>query len=543
MKFLVQHFLVFLVVLVFASTATAQNTLLHLDKSFYVTGEVVWYKFYLPQAEENKDAIVNVLVSDKQGKVLEQFYLQANENGHIEGYYKIPFDLDSDYYRISMLQSAAAETTLATAVFPIYNDLQAANIASTPDSLLNKSATLQLEDLMIDLQLNKSDYSPRETIRGSISIKDKNGQPIKGNISVAVSDAALVADNLLVQGTSTGTIGNKIAVRGMLLNEEEKPIRASVLGMYSSLEDRIFYCSANEAGQFDLNPPLFYGKRPVQWIGYQFEHKYIDIRMKERRMPTIKQPLIYSKAVNDYLALSQQRKKIFQIYTALESQVETEKVKLDVQDLEAVFTYVIDEYESFDQMRNFFGELITPLKFILKEDSTYRAELYNPSGLYDANTVLSGDPLFIIDGKLTRNADFVAQMDMDYIEEVKLMYKPDNLRKKFKAIGRSGVVKITTNLRDIPMAEKDSRNIFTVNGLQPKAAFPIFNPNEVPAKQPFFRPQLYWNPNLISNTAGKANFSFHQSDDVSDFTVRVVVQGENGAFGTVSKSYKVRLKE
>lgn len=542
MRMIIQH-LVFFLLLSFANIGFAQNAVLHLDKSFYVTGEVAWYKLYLPKSEENKEAIVHVLVSDRNGDVLEQFYLQASEKGYVEGYYKIPFDLVSDNYRISMLKTTPSEESLATAVFPVYNDLLKEKREIIPDSLIENRQALALDDLLVELQLNKSSYSPREMVRGTISVKDKSGTPVKANISVTVNDAALVANDLTVGATINGTIGNAIAVRGTLFDGNGTPSKASVLGMYSSLEDRIFYCSAKEEGAFELKPPLFHGKRPVQFIGYQFEHQEIGIQLKERKMPPIKTEFFYSEAIRNYLALSQKRKKIFQIYTALESKLETEKIKLDVQELESAFTYIIDEYESFDQMRNFFGELITPLKFILQEDSTYHAELYNPSGLYDANTVLSGDPLFIIDGKLTRNADFVARMDMDYIEEVKLMYKPENLRKKFKAIGRSGVVKITTNLRDVPISEKEADDVFSINGLQPIATYPVFSPNNTPAGQPFFRPQLYWNPDVMSDNKGAANFSFYQSDDVSNFTVRIVAQGENGEFGATSKVYQVRVKE
>ncbi|MEM9847015.1 MAG: hypothetical protein AAF847_03935, partial [Bacteroidota bacterium] len=288
-------------------------------------------------------------------------------------------------------------------------------------------------------------------------------------------------------------------------------------------------------------PPPFYGVRPVQFIGYQFEHMEIGVDVDQRQLPPIEQPLIYTEAVKSYLALSQQRKKIFQLYQSLENKIEPDKIDLDILNLEPSTTFIIDEYESFEFMHSFFGELLTPLKFILQKDSTYIATMSNPTGRLSANTTLSGTPLFIIDGKLTRDADFVARLDMDYIQKVELMFKPDNLRKKFKAIGRSGVVKITTNLRDIPMAEKDAADLFTISGLQPNAEFPVFDANTVDSKQPFFRPQLYWNPTLKSDKNGKAKLSFYQSDDISSFVVRVVVQGENGAYGYAEQMYVVRV--
>ncbi|MEL6945706.1 MAG: hypothetical protein AAFO82_23875, partial [Bacteroidota bacterium] len=297
----------------------------------------------------------------------------------------------------------------------------------------------------------------------------------------------------------------------------------------------------NTEGRFAFKPPVFNGKRPIQFIGYQFEHMEVGIRMDERKMLPIERELTYTEAVKDYMNLSRQRKKIFQIYKSLENQIEPEKIQLDIQDLNPGFTYVIDEYESFDFMYSFFGELITPLKFIMQPDSSYKATLYNPTGRASANTQLSGDPVFIIDGKLTRDADFVARMDMDYIETVELMYKSDNLRDKFSAIGRSGVVKLTTNLKNVPIAEKDADDIFTISGVQPKTEFPIFRANDIPSNQPFFRPQLYWNANITTDANGEANFAFDQSDDVSTFVIRVIGQGSNGEFGQTSKEYEVKV--
>ncbi|MEM9887193.1 MAG: hypothetical protein AAF849_14970 [Bacteroidota bacterium] len=565
MKFLYRFTLIFLLICAVLQMPSAQNsTLLHLNKSFYVTGEVLWYKFYLPKAYEQKAVTLEVVISDDKGAVVSRYFLQNEGKSYVSSYYKIPFDLKSAWYRLSIfptgnlkdleskeiiaikeqlpdLPSENTDVVLSSITFPIYNDLAAIDQIIADD--FSGQPNSDLEDLQIEIQLNQSNYSPREQVFVEVSVKDKSGNPLASDISVSVSDSRLIENSLIKKEKLAAFLGNEIAVRGTFKNENGQAVRASVLGMYSSLEDRIFYSSADENGQFAFKPPLFYGERPVQFIGYQFEHMEVSIDLKKRQLPPIEQALIYTEKIKEYIALSRQRKKIFQLYKSLESQIEPAEIELDVLDLEPSATYIIDEYESFEFMYDFFGELLTPLKFFLQKDSTYRASIYNPTGRRSANTELSGTPLFIIDGKLTRDADFVARMDMDYIQKVELMYKTDNLRKKLKAIGRSGVAKITTNLRDVPMAEKDAEDLFTINGLQTKADFPTFDANKISVSQPFFRPQLYWNPGLQSDKNGKANFSFYQSDDVSPFVIRVVVQGENDAFGYTEKVYEVKAKK
>ncbi|MEM1325380.1 MAG: hypothetical protein AAGI23_05465 [Bacteroidota bacterium] len=528
----------FCLCLFFALPSFAQeSSLLHINKSFYATGEVVWFNYFLPDRFAEQTAIVEVIISDRAGDAVDRFYLRNEESATINGYYKIPFTLDSDWYRLSVLSTGTQSNTLADVVFPIYNDL-----APLPDNA-DQTTDLAVNDLSagtmsVSISLEKDSYAPRDLVRGSIQVRDQNGNPVATTLSLSVQDAQLAKNTLFDIGKVPTTLADKVLVEGTLLDNDGQPMRAGVLGMYAGLENRIYYTSANEKGRFAFDPPLFYDNYPVQFIGYQFEHTEITIDLDERKMPPISAQLSYPKSVRDYLALSRQRKKVFQIYNSLETQLVPEKVKIDVQDLETDLSYIISEYESFEFMHDFFGELITPLKFIYQKDSTYIAELYNPTGRTSSNTKLSGTPLFIVDGKLTRDADFVARMDMDYVEKVELMYRTDNLRKKFSAIGRSGVIKITTNLKDVPVPKGETDDVFTLPGLQRPAPFPTFDAN---AQQPIFLPQLYWNPTITTDANGKAEFSFYQSDDISQFVIHAIGQSENGEYGQGEIQYGVKV--
>jgi len=201
--------------------------------------------------------------------------------------------------------------------------------------------------------------------------------------------------------------------------------------------------------------------------------------------------------------------------------------------------FEMKNYTRFDNIAIFFKEVLAPLKFREEKDGTYSAKMYDPKGK-KFNLDFDGNPLFIVDGKLTRGGNYIAKLDIDKVEYVELYAKPEVLQKNFNILGRSGVAVIKTKIRGLKVPELDEADIFKINGLQAKAAFPTFNVDQVSNDkyQPFFRPQLYWNPNInLSN--GNASFSFTQSDDLGTFTIEVVVQTADGQYGYTLKDYEV----
>jgi len=121
-----------------------------------------------------------------------------------------------------------------------------------------------------------------------------------------------------------------------------------------------------------------------------------------------------------------------------------------------------------------------------------------------------------------------------------MMYEPKDIRDEYKIFGASGVVDLKLKSKDIMIPDSDKKEIFTISGLLPETAFPVFDPNDIgnDKSQPFFRPQLYWNGELSTNASGKLDFDFYQSDDVSTFIIEVVVQAADGSFSKAQKTYK-----
>ena len=432
---------------------------------------------------------------------------------------------------------------LSKAIIPIYNDLQPLS-KQVKESMVEEitSNTDIGGQLKIDISIPPSStVKPRSNVAASIKVTDASGNPVAGNLSITVLDKELLQEgNIITSSMPTiNVFEDKIYVQGTSSNLQGQPLNKDIIGAFSGDDQSIYYARADEDGNFSLRLPEFQGEKPIQFIGDNKNVEFIDVQVQESIPYKATTAPPYSDKIADYLTYSRQRKKIFQHYTALESDIQVETLSKKLSKRKPHQEWNIQEYEYFEFMYIFFKENLSPLRFQFNADSTYSASMYNPSKQYDK--FFTGKPLFIIDNVVTRDADYVARMRMEDVKKVELFFRLKDLNKYFKLFGSSGVVKITTYnpLSKLPVPE--TKNSTTISGLQPKATYPAFDPQQVNGlRQPFFRPQVYWNPNITTNKNGAAKVNWYQTDDRSTFLIQVMVQGENGQIGYATKEFIVQ---
>ena len=557
---IVKNLLSFLLILSFSFTASANvatdKCVVHLDKSFYVTGEIVWYQLYLSQAFKAKPVAIRATIIDANGVVQHSSFLQSEGTTAVNGYYKIPFNLKSGNYllqfsginKASKLPVLFVETQL-----PIYNDLEgiAQTVSNNSNSGLGQPTNQANNELDISIQLPKNTFRAREKVAPTIVVKNKAGNTVAANLSVSVVDWDLVGDDLMnaenlrsgeaVDGNTIGIISDKLYLKGIAKEDTGNPHAEKVLGAYSRTEDKVLYTRTNDNGEFYLAIPEFYGDRGFQILGQQSDYEQIRIAEENQIAINRLQPLPTNDKIANYLVLSRQRKKIFQRYSSVESNFVTEKYSTSRKTIKADASFIIKEYEDFEFMSIFFKENLTPLRFEL-QDSTYIAKMYNPKNQSAYDKFFRGKPFIIVDDIVTRNGDFLARMRMTDVEKVELFYDLKKLNKQYKLFGSNGVTKITTydKIESLPVFE--ANNVITVNGVQKSATFPTFDPAQINNNrfQPFFRPQVYWNADLTTKKDGQATFDYFQTDDRSTFQIRVVAQSEDGSVGYKTFKYTVK---
>ncbi|MFK7983529.1 MAG: hypothetical protein AB8G86_26360 [Saprospiraceae bacterium] len=555
---LIKNILTLCLVLVVSITATANTAtdkcVVHLDKSFYVTGEIVWYQLYLSQAFKAKPVAIRATVLDAKGMVQHSSFLKTTGGTAVDGYYKIPFNLKSGNYLLQFtgINKANKQSVLLVETqLPIYNDIEGIAQTVKGESNLGQPAMATTNELNISIQLPKNAFKAREKVTPTITVKNKAGNTVAANLSVSVVDWNLVGDDLMNAGNLrsgqavnpqvTSIISDKLYLKGVAKQDKGTAHATKVLGAYSRTEDRVLYTRTNEAGEFYLAIPEFYGDRGFQILGQQEDYEQIRISEENQLAINKVQALPTNDRIATYLGLSRQRKKIFQRYSSIESNFVTEKYTTTKKTIKPDASFITKEYEDFEFMSIFFKENLTPLRFEL-QDSTYIAKMYNPKNQSAYDKFFKGKPLVIVDDIVTRNGDFLARMRMTDVEKVELFYDLKKLNKQYKLFGSNGVTKITTydKIESLPVFE--ANNVITVNGVQKEAAFPMFDPAQINNNrfQPFFRPQVYWNADLTTKKDGKASFDYFQTDDRSTFQIRVVAQSEDGSIGYKTINYTVK---
>ena len=521
---------------------------IHLDKSFYVTGEVVWYKIYLGPSLKDKSVTIKATIANQKGKVVATEFLQTEGKTYAHGYYKIPFSADSGMYllQFTAIDKVAGETLKLSETFiPVFNDLQGVPTLVKQDSSImevKEKAPAIPANLKVAISLPKTNFKQREAVAATVKVTDAAGNPIFGTVSVSVIDKELVGSGK-VESTSFSSVEvfqEGMYIQGKVMEETGTIINKGILGAFSAKDDQIFYSKILEDGRFVMKFPAFNGDKRIQFLGNPKTNEYVKVKLQEEIPVDANVTLPSSNKITTYLNLSRQRKKIFQHYAALESNIKTETIKENKKKVKGNQQWIIKEYKNFEYMYIFFKENLSPLRFSFNADSTYTVRMYNPAN-QTSDKFFSGKPLFIIDNVATRDGDFVARMRMEDVSKVELFYRLKDLNQNFKVFGSSGVAKITSYqpLNELPV--KETKNNFTVQGVQKKAIYPVFHPDQIAnnRRQPFFRPQLYWNPELNTDKSGSTSFTYHQTDDRSTFQIQVVVQGVDGQIGYATKEYVV----
>lgn len=542
-KLIFSVFLAFSLFLCVPKNAQAQiaESVVHMDKGFYVSGEIIWYTVHLPEFFNQLDRIVQVQIADDRGTIVEEYKLRTNGKTFVSGYYKIPYDASTGVYRIffhGVHKFIGQNIKLAEIEVPVYNDLERVTTQMT-DSREPVIEESFLTDLSVDISL-AGDATVNELNELNIVVKDGSGDPVAAHLSVSVVDAELCDHGVIrladpIDYRSVEGLHEGIVVKGTLSSKQGEPQQVNVLGLYSSEVQRVYYTKSDDYGRFYAKVPYFTGGRQLQFLGFQQEIEDFDVVVNQELSPgPISTQVEYTPEVLEYLELSRKRKTIYRYFTTLEHNLDAQHNQEVPQEMKPGVRFNIQEYEEFDNMHGFFGELITALKFD-EEDEVFTARLENPKGSTEAETHLSGAPLFIVDGKATRNGDFVARMDLSLVEYVDLYFDPIMLRKYFNVVGRSGVIIITTRIPDSPFPEEEEADIFKVNGILAPADFP----QSENAGLPNITPQLFWKGDLETDYHGTSNIKFLQSDDLSSFRVVVVAQTPDGKRGMATLEYKL----
>lgn len=528
-----------------AQTNGEESIIIHLNKPFYTSGENIWYKLYFPNSFKAHNLALKLALVNEAGQAQNEHYLKTDNQNFAEGYFKVPYEAPSGHYHFVILgtQKSDQEKVKISDIFiPIYNDLGSAETYTSLNQV-STALTSPDNDLQLDLKLDTESWNRRDQVAASVSVTDQQGRPVAASLAISIKDV-----NLLEMATQEATsihriplkpanlaetLSEEIYINGTIADQEGAPWQSSILAVYSPTEKQFFYTKSNAAGRFALKLPNLRGDRMIQFLDYQRTDLKVTLDDNiELASPPTKTA---NSDISKYLAWSQMRKKIYQLYNSLEDPLSRLAPNIQALELESDQQFVMAHYEKFDDLSIFFNEIVTPFKLREKGKRGYVARMFNPA--QQIRTFYKGSPLFIVDGKLSRDANFIYNIPIGQIDTIDLFFESMLLKTQFGPIGNSGIVDIKTSLTELDLPLEDAANIFQIRGLQ----YSIKDDPalELSSSQPHIGPQLFWTSSAQTDAQGNYPFSFTQSDDLGNFLIEISVQDEDGKRAILTQFYTI----
>ena len=546
------------------STFSAQERIVvHKDKPYYVPGEVMWYKVYLPNYFDSHKITYKVIVSNSKGQKHDSYFVKCDGQNTLEAYYKFPYNLSTDIYQFhfyTLTKLTKKEVLLTSFEVPFYNDLiKIDKEVSTVEVMPDVNELIPIYSHLLSIRTDQETYGQGDTVKLQIATTDANGNILNTNYSVSVIDESLIGSDWSAKTISVSKteqldsdvvqyLDDNLYVRGKVYNPDGTPKRINQLGVFDGQSNNMHLARSDDNGEFALFLPAVYGQRNIQFAGYiSNEAPDIKVTLSTDRQLEANREIIYNLSVEEYLKASRDRKKIYQYYKSLEYDLNLAKVEDEIRFSKPDKTYDLSKFVTFKNVGSFFDEILSaPLKFN-QEGEEITAVMFDPDGFKKftrnggSNDNFIFPPVFIIDGKLTQNAKHVYSMDLNAVTTIELYNTITTIAGIFGNFRNYGVVKINTTLPDVTIPTADQEDIHSFEGLQPTTNF--LKMNSLNKEIPQLRPLVYWNSDINSSSIQKANIMFNASDDISKFKIIVVGQTEDGQIVQGAAIYSTILGE
>lgn len=183
----------------------------------------------------------------------------------------------------------------------------------------------------------------------------------------------------------------------------------------------------------------------------------------------------------------------------------------------------IEDYVVFPTMEELIREVIPSLQHRrMRGNSTVRV-------VYSVPSILpTGDPVYIIDGVMTKRTDFFLSLKPADILIVKIEKDLSKLT-RLGAIGKNGIVYVQTKKKEIAEQLRRENSITPIQGLnKPIARKNLSYEGTNDPRKPDFRSTVYWDPSVKTDASGEATIGFYVGDDVGPIQIRINGFTEDG---------------
>ncbi|MCB0688365.1 MAG: hypothetical protein KDC53_17625 [Saprospiraceae bacterium] len=515
---------------IFGGSLSAQTTTCHLDRPFYFPGQNLHYAFFSDLLVRDS-CLIGVQFYAGQEEVSMHYALI--KEGHGEGYFPLSFDVSPGEY---FLQFTAFEAKDGDPLVLLTTPVTVLTDGELLDS--NFKIAIFAEDHFKDeigIQVNKT-ISKRE--RMDIIVTVPSGK--EGDIvSIAIRDKELYP------------VGTTIRVNPLTGSEDSRsnfldfiPMTGERKILSNEINDKafLFVCNpedvqfrfnwVNPDGSFFIKMTPFYGEKDLYFIDNG--KNSIDVSLTDK-LPLVKQQVKYSTSqlLVPIVEANRTRKKIYQLFSNVEESINEDASSRSQNIPEPDMNIDVQDFSVRGKLVDLLKEIITPFKFRKENDGRYTIKvLYQ---LFDLKYFYDSDPVFIVNGMVTRDFNFIANLPLQDIKRLKIYADLKTLRDlKLVDVGGVGIVEMVDPL--FALSENQRLPHRLVQGLQRPINYPV--ESNIQSKNPLLKSLLFWMPNASLDSAGQYHFSVPVSDDISTFEIEVL-HPQLGLTGR--QDFKVRM--
>jgi hypothetical protein len=510
--------LITLALLVSSAATLFSQASIHFDRPYHVAGEVSWFSVYPDGPTPPK---VRVTVNAPDGRVMDYFFLNADANGQLNGYFRWPFEAITGYYSLVVDGIATDKKTygLIKADHAVYSDARAEPSAGNPVSGVGLPAAGGLA-----LSVNG----------GQVSISGLNGDTYSVSVInedvVGDAGAGYVVGQQAPQQAPQQEWVDTLFYQGLLSLKNGEPVQTNLLPVFDPGTYRFDFTKSDDKGRFLLEMAAFEGAKEVQVRsveGSEF-HSTVNSVVLEANRAT---PPV-TEAIAAYIDLARRRRKIYQLFATVETEVDASVTPQERRTLRPNRDFDVQDYKAFTKMYEFFKEVGGELRVKVRKES-YSARLYNAPN----QRFFQSSPLYIVDGKLTQNDNYINRMSPSDVSYLAYFYDNKQLRRDFPALGNNGVIQIETLRQPTDFPASDAAGIFTVKGLQPTATFQPRNAED--SGVPALSPLLMWETGGGEQTV---TVTLPATDDFGKYKIVVVARDMDGVVRSVSGGFEREVK-
>ena len=498
---------------------------LHLDKSFYVAGETLWFKAYLTNDSGVNSRVLHVdLVSHENQNIASQKILIENNSSF--GNITLPTDAAEGFYSFRAYTEYNLNFSPAFVYqrsIPVYQP----NALGIPSSVPDSTATHVPDNQGVLIKVDKSRYQPRDSM--SISFQLKQG---KGNLSVAVvplelaeaqtnhhnySQCASAALNNEQPTPPERSLYLQGRLRDPITNSDAKP---KLITVYMDKSTHLIKAYADK-GAVKIPVYDYFGTGifqimnldPYDTIKFEF------IADTEKKLNAPYYNSVSPKrtpVVLEYMRQLAKRRKMTELFY----QQQPPDIKFtELPSMVPDKIYRMEDYRDIFSFEEFINEAIGNVRVRtingLKTIRLFSKDLGDPFPQH---------PWYIVDGFLTFNEKEVLDIQYQDIVEIRLYNRSSTLEKYFKHfMWNCGVVEVVT--RDVKYVRnlRNHPNVVELEGFTPAKYFSSTLPQSNNWNYPDLRGLVYWAPDVFTDDRGQAQLSIPLSDNTGKFAI--VVQG------------------